>query len=289
MKYIDLHVHSNASDGTLSPSQVVSLAIEQKLSAIALTDHDTLRGVKEAKLAAVKAAVNGFYLKVISGVEISVAYKGKDIHILGLLLDENNTRLNDILEKAVQERNERNEKMAVNLRKAGLDITIEDLKKDAGDAVITRAHFAKYITEHGYTKNKEEAFKLYLSPKGPYYVPRNYLEPEFAISLIHEAGGIAVLAHPLLYHYTFEEVHALVKYLVDLGLDGMEVIYSMNEKDDEENLRKLATQYGLLITGGSDYHGSNKPQIQIGKGRGNLAIPYELLEKIEQNKKMKAL
>ena len=281
MKYIDLHVHSNASDGTLSPSQVVSLAIEQNLSAIALTDHDTLRGIKEAKLAAKKAKEDGANLNVIAGVEISVAYKGKDIHILGLLLDENNTKLNNVLEKAVQERNERNEKMAANLRKAGINITVEDLKKEAGDAVITRAHFAKYIAEHGYTANKEEAFKLYLSPKGPYYVPRNFLEPEFAISLIHEAGGIAVLAHPLLYHYSLEEIHTLIKYLVDLGLDGIEVIYSMNEENEEETLQNLASQYGLLITGGSDYHGSNKPQIQIGKGRGNLAIPYEILEKIE--------
>lgn len=281
MKYIDLHVHSTASDGTLTPSQVVELATKQNLSAIALTDHDTLRGLNEAKIAAVNAQEKGYNIEVIPGVEISVAYKGKDIHILGLYVNENDEDLNNILDKAVQARNGRNHKMAANLRNAGIDITVEQLIKDAGDAVITRAHFAKFLTEHGYTKDKEEAFQTYLSPSTPYYVPRNFLEPEFALSLIHEAGGIAVLAHPLLYHYTLEEVDELVKYLVGLGLDGIEAIYSLNKNNDEDNVRKLAEKYGLLITGGSDFHGANKPKIQIGTGMGNLHIPYEILEKIQ--------
>lgn len=281
MKYIDLHVHSNASDGTLTPSQVVELATKQNLSAIALTDHDTLRGLNEAKIAAENARKKGLDIEVIPGVELSVAYKEKDIHILGLYVNENDKNLNNILDKAVQARNGRNQKMVDNLRKAGIDITVEQLIEEAGDAVITRAHFAKFLTEHGYTKNKEEAFQTYLSPATPYYVPRNFLAPEFALSLIHEAGGIAVLAHPLLYHYSLEEVEELVKYLVGLGLDGIETIYPLNENDDEGNIRKLAERYGLLITGGSDFHGANKPKIQLGTGMGNIKIPYELLEKIK--------
>jgi predicted metal-dependent phosphoesterase TrpH len=277
MKYIDLHVHSNISDGTLTPTEVVNEAAKAHLAAIALTDHDTLRGLQEARNAAKQLENEGIQLEIIPGVEISSSYQGKDLHILGLFIDENNSILIESLEQAVKERTERNEKMIRNLQNADIDITLEALQAEEGDAVITRAHFAKYLTEQGYTSSRKEAFDNYLNPDGPYYVERNYITPENAIRLISNSGGIPILAHPLLYHYTEPELDKLVSYLSSIGLAGIEAIYTSNTGCDENDIRRLANRYHLLISGGSDFHGENKPHISIGVGRGNLKIPYELL------------
>ncbi|HEX3077108.1 MAG TPA: PHP domain-containing protein [Lachnospiraceae bacterium] len=277
MKYIDLHVHSNISDGTLTPTEVVNEAAKAHLAAIALTDHDTLRGIQEARNAAKQLEKEGILVEIIPGVEISSSYQGKDLHILGLFIDENNSILIESLEQAVKERTERNEKMIRNLQNADIDITLEALQAEEGDAVITRAHFAKYLTEQGYTSSRKEAFDIYLNPDGPYYVERNYITPENAIRLISNSGGIPILAHPLLYHYTLPELDKLVSYLSSIGLAGIEAIYTSNTGCDENDIRRLANRYHLLISGGSDFHGGNKPHISIGVGRGNLKIPYELL------------
>lgn len=281
MKYVDLHVHSNASDGTLTPAEVVRLAAQKQLSAIALTDHDTLAGIPEALQAAAALEEQGTWIQIIPGTEISVSYQDKDIHILGLFLDAKNEQLFDSLEHARIRREERNHKMAANLRAAGIEITVEKLKDAEGDAVLTRAHFAKFMVEHGYVKTNQDAFSKYLHDGSPYYVPREYLSPEEAISLIHSAGGLAVIAHPLLYKFTLPEVEAMVSYLKNLGLDGVETIYSANTGFDEGHLRRIANKYDLAMTGGSDFHGKNKPDIQLGTGRGNLKVPYEILEKLQ--------
>ncbi|SHO50662.1 PHP domain-containing protein [Anaerocolumna xylanovorans] len=289
MKYIDLHVHSNASDGTLSPTEVAGLAASLSLSAIALTDHDTLSGVREAQSAALVLSDSENPLRIIPGAELSVAYRKKDIHILGLFLDINNKPLNDALHTALIKRDERNEKMASNLRSAGIDITVDKLKAVEGEAVLTRAHFAKYMTEHGYTKTNKEAFEKYLNDSSPYYVPRDYLTPEKAISLIHQAGGLAVLAHPLLYKYNLEQLDDLISLLTKFGLDGIEAIYSMNTGFDEGIVRRFANRYNLVITGGSDFHGKNKPDIGLGFGKGNLKVPETLLEPLENRLKIRSL
>ncbi|BCJ93478.1 phosphatase [Anaerocolumna cellulosilytica] len=280
MKYIDLHVHSSASDGTLSPAKVVRLASEKQLAAIALTDHDTLAGIPEANKESDILKEEGTFIQIIPGTEISVSYRKKDIHILGLFVDTNSGQLYDSLEQARIRREERNHKMTANLRTAGIDITVDKLKEAEGDAVLTRAHFAKYMVEHGYVKTNQDAFTKYLHDDSPYYVPREYLSPEEAISLIHSAGGLAVIAHPLLYKFTLPEVEAMVAYLKDYGLDGVETIYSANTGFDEGHIRRIANKYDLAMTGGSDFHGKNKPDIQIGTGRGNLKVPYEILEKL---------
>lgn len=285
MKYIDLHVHSNISDGTLTPTEVVDEAVRSGLSAIALTDHDTVLGIQEARQAAVKHAANGYNIEIIPGVEISSAYKGKDLHILGLYVDDTNEILIKTLEKAVKERDERNIKMIHNLNNAGIPITFEALKESEPDAVITRAHFAKFLTENGYTKTRNEAFDKYLGADGPYYVPRQFITPEDAIKLILQASGIPVLAHPLLYHLPADELSELVKKLKSLGLAGIEAIYTSHTGCDESDVRRLARLNDLLLSGGSDFHGDNKPDIAIGKGRGNLKIPYELLEAMKEHKK----
>lgn len=281
MDYIDLHVHSNASDGTLSPREVVELAVAGGLKAIALTDHDTLDGIPEAESAAQAANLQGNIIQIIPGVELSVSYRQRDIHILGLYLDLKNEALNNALYNAKQNREKRNEKMANKLQTAGIDISVEKMRTTEGQAVLTRAHFAKYLVEHGYSKNSQEAFNNYLNSNSPYYVPREYLSPKEAISLIHGAGGVAILAHPLLYKYTLTEVEQLVSYLVGFDLDGIEAIYSSNSGFDEGRMRHLANKYNLIISGGSDFHGANKPDLNLGTGRGNLKVPYKVLVDIQ--------
>ncbi|MDF2588922.1 MAG: hypothetical protein K0S41_2763 [Anaerocolumna sp.] len=287
MKYIDLHVHSNASDGTLTPTEVVDLAIKNNLSAIALTDHDTLDGVAEAKERAELYNEKGYSLNVIPGTEISVSYKKRDIHILGLFIDPTNETIRNALDTARRNRDARNEKMTANLREAGIDITVEKMREVEGEAVLTRAHFAKYMVEHGYVKTMQDAFIKYLNDDSPYYVPREYLKPEEAIELIHTAGGLAILAHPLLYKYTLTQVDELVSFLTEFGLDGIEAIYSSNTGFDEGRMRHIANKYGLVLTGGSDFHGANKPDLDLGTGRGNLKIPISILENLEERLKIK--
>ena len=182
---IDLHVHSNHSDGTLPPEELVILAVQTGLTAFALTDHDTVSGIQAAKEA---AASSGSGLTVISGTEISAAYKKKDIHILGLFIDETNPVLLDALNDAVNARDARNEQMAERFRTLGIPVTLDELRLDNPDTVITRAHFANYLIKHGHVKTSEEAFRRYLGYDGPCFVPREYMQPERAISLILEAG-----------------------------------------------------------------------------------------------------
>ena len=285
LKYIDLHVHSDISDGTLTPREVVELACNCNLSAIALTDHDTLDGIYEAQETVDNLAKQGKEIRLIPGIEITVGYKDRDIHVLGLFLDPYNTNLLKGLEAIREKRNLRNEKMINNLVNAGIDISVEALRREEGDAVLTRAHFAKHLVAHGYTKNKKEAFRKYLGSDTPYYVKRQYLTPENGIDLIHEAGGLAILAHPLLYKYNLNEIDSLIQYLHQFGLDGIEAIYSMNTGYDESNMLRICNKYKLAISGGSDFHGENKPDIKLGTGLGNLKVPYSVLENLEIKRK----
>lgn len=277
---IDLHVHSDHSDGTLSPEELVTLAVQTGLSAFALTDHDTVSGIKRAKKAAFLAATGSTSgLTVISGTEISAAYQKRDIHILGLFIDETSPVLIHALEEAVDARDRRNELMAERFRALGIPLTLEELRRLNPDTVITRAHFAKYLIEHHHVKNSEEAFKRYLNYDAPCFVPREYMQPELAISLILQAGGIPVLAHPLLYKLPPAELEALIKRLKNAGLAGLEVYYSSNTGFDEQICYSLANRFDLLMTGGTDFHGANKPNLYLGTGRNhNLNIPDTLLE-----------
>lgn len=280
MKYIDLHVHSTASDGTLTPTEVVDHALAVGLSAFALTDHDTLRGIKEAKERAAYHKKQGHPMEVYSGVEISAAYKNKDIHILGLLVEENNELLNRSLTSFLENRNRRNDKILERFAERGIFLTMEDLLEDAPDSVITRAHFARALMKKGIVASVQEAFETYLGDDGPCYVAREYMAPEQAIRIIKKAGGVPVLAHPLLYHLPYEELYALIERLTGAGLAGLEVYYSANRGPDESNVKALANHFGLIATGGSDFHGANKPTIELGSGKGNLKIPYSVLEHV---------
>lgn len=281
MNYIDLHTHSNMSDGTLPPHDLVLLAIESGLSAIALTDHDTVSGIEEAITAADYLASAGKPFELIPGTEISAAYGKGDIHILGLYIDHKNDILLQTLNKVLNEREERNLKMIKRFNDAGIPIALSDLTKDEPDTVVTRAHFARYLVENRYVKDNNEAFSRYLGSHSSFYVNRSYMTPEHAIALIKKAGGIPVLAHPLLYGLTLEQIDELTCRLKEAGLMGIEAIYSTNSNMDEGIIRRYANKYSLLVTGGSDFHGANKPHIQIGIGKGNLKIPYTLLQKLK--------
>lgn len=281
MKYIDLHVHSVCSDGTCTPEELVDLAVENDLVAFALTDHDTVEGVE----AAMKAA-KGRHIQVIPGVELSCEYtispsRKKEIHILGYNLDCNQPQLRETLEKVAQERDDRNRKMCENLHRDGYPIDYESLVSRFGNTIVTRAHFARYLLEQGAIPSIDSAFKKILAQDGPYFVMRKYLTPEKGIELIKKAGGLPVLAHPLLYKMSVSELRSLLTELKGYGLRGIEAMYSRNRGNDEAFVRKLANEYDLFITGGTDFHGSNKPDLEIGHGEGNLRVPVMLLENLK--------
>ncbi len=284
MKTIDLHTHSNASDGTLTPGQVVLEAYEAGLSAVALTDHDTADGLEEAALAAkdILAHDKTADFQFIPGIELSVSYKDHELHLVGLHLDLHSEGFALALKKLQDNRDQRNEKMIQKMQAAGMDITMGALQADQGGGVLTRANFASYMLHKGYISSVQEGFDKYLDRGKAFYVPREYLSPKEAIDLIHNANGLAILAHPLVYGMNMAQLEDAVSDLTRLGLDGLEAYYSMNHDHDTVHMKTLAQKHGLILSGGSDFHGANKPHIKIGRGRGNLFVPAQILE-IQKN------
>lgn len=286
MDLIDLHVHSNTSDGSYSPAEVVDLAYRAGLRAIALTDHDTGKGLKEAREAVtILNRENHADFELIAGTELSAEYNGEEVHILGYFIDETCEEFQKTTQLVVSRREKRNQKMAENFTKAGFPMTMEELTAGNPGTIITRSHFARVMVEKGYVKTREEAFHKYLGKEHPFYVKREYLTPEEAIHAIRAAGGIAVLAHPVLYHFSKEKLDLAVHDMKQAGLCGLEAIYTTYSIFEESDMKRLARKHGLLITGGSDFHGENKPQTHIGSGFGGLKIPYELLAGLKQLKK----
>ena len=286
MQAIDLHVHSNRSDGTFSPRQLVDYAMEKGLKAFALTDHDCIDGLEEAIQYAdtlKKKAEEGQSLQVpevIPGIEFSTEYQEQDVHILGLYIHYQEASFQKQLKAFVDSRISRNQKMCSLLTDTGLSVTYEDLLAEFPDAVITRAHYAKYMLNHGYINSMAEAFERYIGDRCPCYVPREKITPVQAVELVLKAGGVPVLAHPLLYHMSDSRLDALISQLTEAGLLGLEAIYSTYTAAEERQMRRLAAKYGLLISGGSDFHGENKPGLDLGTGYGRLFIPCSLLDDI---------
>lgn len=279
---IDLHVHSSCSDGTLSPKELVDYAIEKKLSAFALTDHDTVDGLDEAIQYAAGLSSEQGNIEVIPGIELSTEYQGADIHVVGLYIDYRSEVFRNKLEEFVDSRTARNRKMCSLLTQAGVPITYEELQAAYPDAVITRAHYAGYMLEKGYVKSRQEAFDRYVGDHAPCYIPREKITPAQAVQLILEAGGAPVLAHPILYHMSDDRLDTLVRELKEAGLMGIEAIYSTYTSADERGIRSLAAQYNLFISGGSDFHGANKPGLDLGTGYGQLYVPENLLVEIKK-------
>ena len=275
---IDLHIHTSASDGTYSPKAIVGLAHKQKLKAIAITDHDTIEGNAEAAREGKKIG-----LEVIPGVEISVEWDNSSIHILGYYIDRTEKGLSSELNNLIRYREERNPKIIEKLNSLGIDISYDEVKIAAGEGTIGRPHFARILIEKRYVKNDNEAFKKYLQRGAPAYVDKKRLSPEEGIQLIKEAGGIAVLAHPFMIDSIGEnEMEELILKLKQMGIGGIEVLYPTHTVQQTLQLKTIAEKYNLLITGGSDFHGKQKPNIHLGTGFGKLRVPYELVIRMKK-------
>lgn len=273
MRTIDLHTHSLCSDGAQTPADVVRTAKEAGLSAIALSDHDNIDGVQEAMDAGKAMGV-----EVIPAVELS-AQSDTELHILGYFIDIHNKRLQDTMKYALQVRDERQEETCRKLREQGFDITMEEARAEAhGNPVLCRAHFAQIMVRKGYAESVKDAFNRYLSVGCYAYSNRQALTGPEAVSVIREAGGIAVAAHLHLIKMPDEQLREYLKSLIPYGLDGVEGYYTDYTPDMQTRYQAMAKELGLVISGGTDYHGANKPHITIGKGRGNLEIPYSVLD-----------
>ena len=275
---IDLHVHSTCSDGTLSPTELVDYAIQKGLSAFALTDHDCVEGL-DTILSYAKSLPNA--PEIIPGIELSTDENGQEVHMVGLFIDHHNPEFNQYLQEFIASRTTRNKKMCHLLQEHGMNITYEELEAEFPGAVLTRAHYAKLLMKHGYVKSIKEAFERFLGDHCPCYVSREKITPVMAIDLIKKAGGLAILAHPILYHMSDARLDALVQKLKEAGLTGIEAIYSTYSPAEERQIRKLATKYNLLLSGGSDFHGENKPGLDLGTGYGKLYVPEEVLTKLK--------
>lgn len=274
MKRIDMHVHTTASDGTCSPAEVVKLAKEKGLAAIAITDHDTVSGYAEAKKAGDELGI-----EVVPGIEISTRYLGP-VHILGYYLDTESPVLNEVSQWLVEDRDRRNRKMAALMRADGLDVDYDRMRERFG-AVIGRPHFAELLVEMGLAESVNDAFARFVERGQKYYASRNFLPIERSIRLIREAGGVPVMAHPFQYKLDDAQLRELIRLCIKNGLMGMECRYSGYDEEKVQYLLNLAKEYSLLPTGGSDFHGSVKPHIQLGDGMGNLQVPYRFLTGIK--------
>ncbi len=281
---VDLHVHSTRSDGTFSPAQLVDYAMEKGLAAFALTDHDTIDGLEEAAAYAksLKSGGSRAVPEIIPGIEFSTEYEGQDIHILGLFIDYHCDVLRKHIQEFVDSRDTRNRKMCALLQEHGIHVTYEELLAEFPGSVITRAHYAKFMLTHGYIKSMKEAFERYIDDHGPCYVPREKVTPKQAVKLILAAKGIPILAHPMLYHMSEERLDTLTAKLKEAGLMGIEAIYSTYCPAEERQVRALAAKYGLLLSGGSDFHGANKPGLDLAVGYGKLFVPYAVLEDLKK-------
>ena len=272
MREIDLHIHTTASDGTCTPRETVRRAAELGLCAIAITDHDTISAHAEAISAGMDYGV-----EVVQGIEVSTKY-GVSVHILGYYLED----LVPLLAGIVNDRDRRNEKIAALMAADGLPVRYEEMKKHFGEA-IGRPHFGRILAELGLAESVSDAFERYLGRDKRYFVPRRTVDIDSSVEAIVQSGGVPVLAHPFQYRKNDAELRELIERCMDHGLRGMECRYSGYDAEQVKYLEDLAEEYGLLKTGGSDFHGGNKPHISLGTGiRGELDVPYAWLERLHE-------
>jgi len=267
MKYADLHLHTNFSDGTYTVPELLEKAKSRDLDCIAITDHDTVEA-----FAYLKNNISALTLEVIPGVELTADYEGKEVHILGYFVDCENKEFLKELALIKQARVTRIYEMVDKLKGLGMSISAEDVFKLSDGGTVGRLHLARAMFARGCVCSTQEAFNKYIGDNGPAYVGRFRLSPAEAIKLIANSGGVAVLAHP----YCLPDQNLIFK-LIDLGLDGLEIYYPEHSASQIKNYLGIAQKYNLLVTGGSDCHGFAKPTELIGK----IKLPYELVEKMK--------
>lgn len=280
MKRIDLHVHSTRSDGTLTPSELVQHAAACNVQAFALTDHDNTDGLEEA----LKAAEQ-YHIEVIPGIEFSTEYHGHDIHIVALEPDFKHPDFQEKINFYRAERLRRNQKMIDRMAADNIDISYEKMTECFGETVWTRAHFARYLADHGYVPSMPDAFQTHVGDHCKYFVPRDKVSPTEVTELIRRFHGIPVLAHPFQYRFSEEELEELLRLLRGAGLVGIEAYYSTHSAAQTEYVLQLAHKFDLRPSGGSDFHGANKPTIELGSGKHNLNIPYKILTDLREKAK----
>lgn len=285
---VDLHSHSVVSDGSETPGEVVRLAADAGLAALALTDHDVLAGLDEAHQAAAHHE-----LELIPGVELSLDWSALaadadtrgGMHLVVLWLDDEPGPLQDRLADLRLGRDDRNHTILERLSQLGFDLSMDDVMARAGEGSVGRPHIAGVMVDRGYVPDVASAFDLYLAHGAPAYVPRSRLTPEEAIRLARESGGVPILAHPHTLGYEREvDLERVVRRLHEIGLVGLESHHSAIEPQRRRILRRLAARVGLLPSGGSDFHGSYKPGIEIGIGCGDLEVPDEFLEGLREQR-----
>lgn len=279
---IDLHSHSTASDGTDEPAEVVGLAHAAGLSALALTDHDTLEHLAEAKAAAAEHRI-----RLVPGCEISCELGDRapgTMHLLVYFADDDPGPLRDRLREMQGGRGDRNVQIVDTLRANGMDITFEEVLEVAGDGSVGRPHIARVLLRRGYVDSIQDAFDRWLAKGRPAYFDRVRLTPEDSIDLAHASGAITVLAHPLSLDLERGALEVFLDELASAGLDGVECEYGRYTPDERAGLRAEAEARGLAVTGGSDYHGANKPDLAVGVGRGDLVVPDDLLDALESRR-----
>lgn len=276
MDRIDLHTHSTASDGSMTPAELVRHAKASGLRAMALSDHDTVDGVDEAMAAGRESGI-----EVIPAIELS-AVSATETHILGYFIDPHAPSLTSALDRIRAIRVERLTETCGMLRDHGIDVSIDEVRAIAGGGVLCRAHIARIMTDKGYAASPRDAFNRWLNVGCPCYSETQAITDEEAISLIRSAGGDAYLAHLHLTKLPDDELDAFVTRLASAGLSGIEGYYTDYTADMAKKYRALAKKYGLAISGGTDFHGSFKPHIAIGRGLGNMEIPYTVLAEMKK-------
>ena len=285
---IDLHIHSTASDGSLSPKEILNLAQDINLGAIAITDHDTIDGSKDAIAAGIPPS-----LKFLTGVEISAEPPPSfpctgSFHILGYAINLDDPVLNETLLLLQESRKTRNPRILEHLSRLGIEFTLDEVRTEAGVCQLGRPHIAQLMVTKGFVKSIDEAFNKYLGKGKPAYVNKYRIDCVRAIEIITNSGGIPVLAHPFLLQIKNEKIlEALIITLKEMGLKGIETYYPEHPPDLIDRYNKIANRHKLLITGGTDFHGAIKPEIQMGSGKGDLYVPYELYENLISSLKRK--
>lgn len=273
-RFVDLHIHTTASDGTATPAEVAAMARDLGLAAIAVTDHDTVSGVPEAL-----AAGQALGVEVIPGVELSADYQGRDVHIVGLYIDPDGPGLTDALTWARDRRAARNEKIVAAMAADGLPVSMEALEAENPGAVLGRPHIAGWLVKNGLAADVPDAFRRWLNRGRPYYLPRERMSLARAAEAIRSAGGVAVAAHPFQYGFDAGALDAFIRTAAGAGCRAVEVWYSEHGPAQRAAAMALAERYGLAPSGGSDFHGSRKPSIRMGTGiDGTLRVPASALD-----------